>query len=143
MVSATAKTTATGNPKKIIGNKDIEKGDEEINCNELELFKQEETNQEQNRDLNPHDFGCENHVKVFLWNTCRNPYDFHRIIGSGSTCGNPYDSHRIIVFLSDSDPDPDPSNSIIPILILLVMMLSTTIFCCICISIIENKNFHD
>jgi hypothetical protein len=127
MVSATAKTTATGNPKKIIGNKDIEKGDEEINCNELELFKQEETNQEQNRDLNPHDFGCENHAKVFLWNTCENPYD----------------SHRIIVFLSDSDPDPDPSNSIIPILILLVMMLSTTIFCCICISIKENKNFHD
>ena len=110
MVSATAKTTATDNPKKIIGNKDIdiEKGDEEINCNELELFKQEETNQEQNRDLNPHDFGCENHAKVFLWNTCENPYD----------------SHRIIVFLSDSDPDPDPSNSIIPILILLVMMLS-------------------
>ena len=109
MVSATAKTTATGNPKKIIGNKDIEKGDEEINCNELELFKQEETNQEQNRDLNLHDFGCENHAKVFLWNTCENPYD----------------SHRIIVFLSDSDPDP--SNSIIPILTLWVMMLSIVV----------------
>jgi hypothetical protein len=110
MVSATAKTTATNNPKKIIGNKDIdiEKGDEEIkiNCNELELFRQEEINQEQNHDLNSRDFGCENHAKVFLW----------------STCGNPYDSHQIIVFLSDSDPDP--SNSIIPILILLVMMLS-------------------
>ena len=142
MVSATAKTTATGNPKKIIGNKDIdiEKGDEEINCNELELFKQEETNQEQNRDLNPHDFGCENHAKVFLWNTCRNPYDFHRIIGSGSTCGNPYDSHRIIVFLSDSDPDPDPSNSIIPILILLVMMLSIiVVYELVAISVIKHE----
>ena len=125
MVSATAKTTATGNPKKIIGNKDIdiEKGDEEINCNELELFKQEETNQEQNRDLNPHDFGCENHAKVFLWNTCENPYD----------------SHRIIVFLSDSDPDPDPSNSIIPILILLVMMLPIiVVYELVAISVIEH-----
>jgi len=52
MVSATTITTATDNPKKIIGNKDIdiEKGDEE-----------EEIKQEQ--DLDPYD---SHRIRVFL-----------------------------------------------------------------------------
>ncbi len=78
------------------------------------------------KDKNEFDFLwlCENPAKVFLWNTCENPYD----------------SHRIIVFLSDSDPDPDPSNSIIPILILLVMMLSIiVVYELVAISVITHE----